>query len=101
MLKEKEAKKKEAGMAVVDASPSHAESVNLVKDVDWAFSVQCCYNPLLHYACFEEIAGNVHWEKVMNKDVRESSCRPQRSASGMRMQEKGKEELTFPPNRSR
>ena len=29
-LKEKEAKKKEVGMAVVDASPSHAESANLV-----------------------------------------------------------------------
>ena len=39
-------------MAVVDASPSHAESANLLQDADWAFSVQCCYNPLLHDACF-------------------------------------------------
>ena len=51
-LKEKEAKKKEAGMAVVDASLSHAQSVNLVQDANWAFSVQCCYNPLPHDACF-------------------------------------------------
>ena len=32
-------KEKEARMAVVDASPSHVESANLVQDADWAFSV--------------------------------------------------------------
>ena len=52
-LKEKESKKKESGMAVADASPSpNAESANLVQDAEWAFSVQCSYNPSLQDACF-------------------------------------------------
>ena len=47
----KEAKKKEANIAVVDASPSNAKSANVVQDAEWAFTVQCSYNPLLHDAC--------------------------------------------------
>ena len=35
----KEAKKKEAGMSVTEASPSTTESANVVQDTEWAFSV--------------------------------------------------------------
>ena len=39
-LAAKEAKKKEAGMAVADATPSTPDSANVVQDFEWAFTVQ-------------------------------------------------------------
>ena len=44
-LAAKEAKKKEAGMDVQDTTPSTPESANVVQDSDWAFTVQCSYDP--------------------------------------------------------
>ena len=35
----KEAKKKEANIAIVDASPSNAESANVVQDIEWEFTI--------------------------------------------------------------
>jgi len=35
----KEAKKKEAGMAIADTSNSNAESANVVQESEWAFVV--------------------------------------------------------------
>ena len=50
-IKAKEAKKKEAGMAATTEAPttnSKSESANVTQDADWAFTVHCSYNPLLH-----------------------------------------------------
>ena len=55
----KEAKKKEAGMAVTKASPSTTESANVVQDTEWAFSVQCSYDPLLHDSCMSAVDSDV------------------------------------------
>ena len=59
-LKQKEAKKKEAGMVVVDASPSNSESANMVQDIEWAFNVHCSYNPSVHDACMS-VADSQVW----------------------------------------
>ena len=55
----KEAKKKEANIAIVDASPSNAKSANVVQDAEWAFTVQCNYNPLLHDACMSIVDSDL------------------------------------------
>ena len=56
----KEAKKKEAGMAVVaDASPSTTEFANVVQDTEWAFGAQCNYDPLLHDSCMSTVDSDV------------------------------------------
>ena len=55
----KEAKKKEANIAIVDASPSNAKSANVVQDSEWAFIVQCSYNPLLHDACMSVVDSDL------------------------------------------
>ena len=55
----KEAKKKEAGMAVAEASPSTTESANVVQDTEWAFSAQCSYDPLLHDSCMSVVDSDV------------------------------------------
>ena len=47
----KEERKKEAGMVVVDTSKSNAESANVVQESEWAFDVQCSYDPSLHDVC--------------------------------------------------
>ena len=47
----KEAKKKEAGMVVQDTTLSTPESANVVQDLDWAFTVQCSYDPSREDAC--------------------------------------------------
>ena len=48
----KEAKKKEAGMAVAaDTSKSNVESANVVKESEWKLSMQCSYDPSLHDVC--------------------------------------------------
>ena len=39
-LKEKEAKKKEAGMAVGDAAPTKIDFANMVHDAEWAFTME-------------------------------------------------------------
>ena len=39
----KEAKMKEASIAIVAASPSNSESANVVQDSKWAFTIQCNY----------------------------------------------------------
>ena len=50
-LAAKEAKKKEAGMAIQDTTPSTPESANVVQDSDWAFTVQCSYDPSCEDLC--------------------------------------------------
>ena len=59
MIATKEAKKKEAGMAVAEASPCTIESTNVVQDTEWAFSAQCNYDPLLHDSCMSAMGSNV------------------------------------------
>ena len=59
-LKAKEAKKKEASMAISDASPSNLESANMVQDTEWAFNVHCSYNPSVHDACMS-VADSQVW----------------------------------------
>ena len=55
----KEAKKKEAGMAVADATTSNAESANVVQESEWAFVVQCSYDPSLHDVCMSVADSHV------------------------------------------
>ena len=56
----KEAKKKEAGMSVItEASPSTTESANVVQDIEWTFSVQCNYDPLLYDSCMSVVDSYV------------------------------------------
>ena len=51
-LKEKEAKKKEAGMAVVaDAAHAKIDFANMVHDAEWAFIVECNFDSSAHDAC--------------------------------------------------
>ena len=61
-IKAKEAKKKEAGMAATTEAPttgSKSESANVAQDADWAFTVHCSYNPLLHDTCMSIVDSNV------------------------------------------
>ena len=46
-------------MAVADASPSTTESANVVQDTEWAFSVQCSYDTLLHDSCMSVVDSDV------------------------------------------
>ena len=60
-VKAKEAKKREASMAIIEATttPSNGESANIVQDADWAFSVTCSYNPSLHGICMSIVDSHV------------------------------------------
>ena len=61
-IKAKEAKKKEAGMAATTEAPttnSKSESANVAQDADWAFTVHCSYNPLLHDTCMSIMDSHV------------------------------------------
>ena len=43
----------------VTTTPSNGESTNIVQDADWAFSVTCIYNPLLHGAYMSIVDSHV------------------------------------------
>ena len=60
-VKAKEAKKREAGMDIIEATttPSNGESTNIVQDADWAFSMTCNYNPSLHGTCMSIVDSHV------------------------------------------
>ena len=60
-VKAKEAKKREAGMAVAEAptSDTNGDSANVAQDADWAFSVHCSYNPLLQDTCMSVVDSHV------------------------------------------
>ena len=60
-VKEKEVRKREASMAIIEATstPSNGESVNIVHDANWAFSMTCSYNPSLHGTCMSIVDSHV------------------------------------------
>ena len=46
-------------MALANTSPSYLEFANVVQDADWAFIVQCSYDPLLHDSCMSVVDMDV------------------------------------------
>ncbi|WP_165349319.1 hypothetical protein, partial [Enterobacter cloacae complex sp. 4DZ1-17B1] len=62
-MKAKEAKKKEGGSttnaAIVESSVKR--DCNADVDAQWAFSVECTYNPVVHDACMSVVANSHVW----------------------------------------
>jgi transposase InsO family protein len=58
-LAAKEAKKKEAGMAVAKASTPKTESANLVQEEEWAFTTVCSFDPSSHDQCMSAVDSDV------------------------------------------
>ena len=55
----KEAKKKEAGMAIAEASTAKTESANLVQNEEWTFTTIFCFDPSSHKQCMSAVDSDV------------------------------------------
>ena len=49
-LKTKEAKKKESNVATIANASTTTDSANVMQDAEWAFTVDCLYDPSIHDA---------------------------------------------------